>query len=67
MTQKPTGAVKVVVTSVDSGEVLADRVIDNDYAVITAGRCYLSDAQTYRRKHVLTVVTVPATETHDDH
>ena len=49
-------AIKVTVTDPDSGEVLGERVIENDYILICAGNRYLShtDAQV-NGTHVLTV------------
>jgi len=40
-------AVKVTVTDPESGEVLGERVIENDYMVITAGNRYLDGVSAY--------------------
>ena len=41
-TMKP---VKVTVTDPDTGDVLAERILDNDYAVICAGNRYVGHTQ----------------------
>jgi len=40
-------AIRVTVTDPDSGEVLAEKVLDNDYMVICAGNRYVDGIQTY--------------------
>lgn len=48
--------IKVTVTDPETGEVLGEQVIENDYMVICAGRCDLDGIQTYGNgTHVLTV------------
>ncbi len=49
-------AVKVTVTDPASGEVLGEAVVDNDYLLIVAGRCFLAGTQAHLNgTHVLTV------------
>jgi len=49
-------AIKVTVTDPDSGEVLAERVVENDYVILTAGNRYVDGVQTHANgTHVLTV------------
>jgi hypothetical protein len=49
-------SIKVTVTDPDTGEVLGERVIDNDYMVICAGNRYLAGTQAHANgTHVLTV------------
>ena len=42
--------IKITVTDPESGEVLGEQVIDNDYVVICAGSRYVSGTQTYPGK-----------------
>lgn len=49
-------AIKVTVTDPDSGEVLAERVVDDDFIILCAGRSYL--AHTARHANGTTVLTV---------
>ncbi len=47
---------KVTVSDVETGEVLGEQVIYDDYVLICAGHPYLSNTQTYANgTHVLTV------------
>ena len=49
-------AIKVTVTDPDSGEVLAERVVENDCVILTAGNRYVAGVQTHANgTHVLTV------------
>lgn len=49
-------AVKVTVTDPDSGEVLEERVVEDDYVVITAGNRYVAHTQAHANgTHVLTI------------
>lgn len=49
-------AIKVTVTDPTSGEILGERVIDNDYMLICAGNRYLEHTEaTIGGTHVLTV------------
>lgn len=49
-------AVKVTVTDPDSGEVLEERVVEDDYVVITAGNRYVAHTQAHANgTHVFTI------------
>lgn len=49
-------AVKVTVSDPATGEVLEEKVLDNDYVLICAGRTYLDGTQaSFNGTHVLTV------------
>lgn len=49
-------AIKVTVTDPDTGEVLGERLLDNDYMVICAGNRYLTHTNAHANgTHVLTV------------
>ena len=51
-----TDAIKVTVTDPDSGEVLGERVIENDYMLICAGSRYLHSTDAHANgTHVLTI------------
>jgi hypothetical protein len=49
--------IKVTVTDPESGEVLGEHTIENDYVLVCAGSCYLDGTQAYpgTGTHVLTV------------
>ncbi|BAQ50364.1 hypothetical protein [Methylobacterium aquaticum] len=47
--------VKVTVSDLESGEVLNECVLQNDYALITAGNRYLKSMQIMGRTHMLAV------------
>lgn len=48
--------VKVTVTDPETGEVLAETIVRNDYTIIVAGTCYVDGISTYANgTHVLTV------------
>lgn len=50
------GAIKVTVSDPVSGEVLEEKVIENDYLIITAGNRVLDGVQTYGTgTHVATI------------
>lgn len=49
-------AVKVTVSDPDTGEMLREMVIDDDYSIVCAGRCHIANVQTYSNgTHVLTI------------
>jgi hypothetical protein len=49
-------AVKVTVTDPDTGDVLGEKVIDNDYILVVAGSCHLAHTNASANgTHVLTV------------
>ena len=50
--QKP---VKVVVSDPVSGEVLEERIVDNDYILICAGNRYVKSAQIWGKTHQLNI------------
>lgn len=51
--------IKVTVTDPDTGEVLGEQIVDNDYVVICAGRRYLDSTQAHANgTHVLTIKTM---------
>lgn len=48
--------IKVTVSDPDTGEVLGERVLEDDYMIICAGEAYLDSTNTYPNgTHVLTV------------
>lgn len=48
--------IKVTVTDPDTGEVLAERIIDNDYVVLCAGNRYAAHTNAHANgTHVVTV------------
>ena len=48
--------IKVTVSDPDTGEVLAEQIIENDYTVIAAGNRYVSSTQSYGSgTHVVTI------------
>lgn len=50
------GAIKVTVTDPESGEVLGEQVVENDYLLLTAGDRYLDGVQAHGNgTHVLTI------------
>lgn len=49
-------AVKVTITDPETGEQLADQVIENDYVIITAGDRYVAHTNAHANgTHVLTI------------
>lgn len=48
-------AVKVTVTDPETGEVLQERVVSNDYVLIVAGNRYLKSHQVMGSTHMLAV------------
>lgn len=61
MGEMPPGPIKVTVSDPDTGEVLGERVIEDDYVLICNGRSYLDGMQTYANgTHVLTVKKDPS-------
>lgn len=54
MIQNPK-SVKVTVTDPESGEVLQERVVSNDYVLIVAGNRYLKSHQIMGSTHMLAV------------
>lgn len=64
MGEMPPGPVKVTVSDPDTGEVLGERVIEDDYILICNGRSYLHYTSAYANgTHVLTVKQHPSEET----
>lgn len=48
--------IKVQVRDPDTDELLGERTIDNDYMVICAGECYVSNTQVHGNgSHVVTI------------
>lgn len=47
--------VKVTVSDPETGEVLEERVVANDYALVTAGRRYVKSIQQMGRTHMIAV------------
>ena len=52
---KTQGPVKVTVTDAETGALIEERVVSNDYLLITQGRRYLKSLQTMGRTHMLAV------------
>jgi hypothetical protein len=49
-------AVKVTVSDPETGEVLGEQVIDNNYVLVVAGTCHLAHTNAHANgTHVLTV------------
>lgn len=54
-------AIKVTVSDPDTGEVLGEQIVDDDYVLICAGRAALTHTQAHANgTHVLTVKKPPA-------
>jgi hypothetical protein len=51
-------AIKVTVTDPDSGEILGEHILDNDYLLICAGNRYLAYEQQYPGKGVVLTVKI---------
>lgn len=47
--------VRVVISDPDTGEVLEDKVVSNDYCIITTGRRYLKSIQQMGQTHMLAI------------
>jgi hypothetical protein len=48
--------VKVTVTDPATGEVLEEKIVDDDYLILCAGRTYLHHVQKYQNgTHVITI------------
>ena len=47
--------VKVTISDPDTGKVFEERVIANDYVLITVGNRYLKNIQTFGQTHMLAV------------
>jgi len=47
--------VKVTITDPDTGEVMEERILSDDYALITAGNRYVKSWQVMGRTHMLAV------------
>lgn len=50
--QKP---VKVTVSDPETGEVLEERTVDNDYFLLCAGRRYVKNIQCMGRTHMIAI------------
>lgn len=50
--QKP---VKVTVSDPDTGEVLEEKIVANDYCLITAGNRYVKSLQVMGRTHMIAI------------
>ena len=49
-------AIKVTVSDPDSGEVLGEQIVDNDYVLICAGNRYVSNTDAHANgTHVVTI------------
>lgn len=53
--QEHKGPVKVTVSDPETGKVLEERIVDNDYALITAGNRYVKSRQVMGRTHMIAV------------
>lgn len=60
MAEEHKGSVKVTVTDPDTGKVLEEKVISNDYVLVTAGNRYLKSMQIMGRTHMLAVAVAKA-------
>ena len=47
--------IKVTISDPETGKVLEERVVMNDYVLITAGNRYLKNIQTFGQTHMLAV------------
>lgn len=60
---KEQGPVRVVVTDVATGKVLDDKVISNDYAIVTQGNRYVKSVQMMgkpgRMTHMVAIAVAP--------
>ena len=55
LTDTVEGPIKVTVSCSTTGKILSERVIDNDYILVTAGKRYLKSSQVMGRTHMLAV------------
>lgn len=55
MSEEHKGPVKVTISDPDTGKVLEEKVISNDYVLVTAGNRYLKSMQIMGRTHMLAV------------
>lgn len=47
--------VKVTISDPATGKVLEEKIVDNDYVIITAGRRYIKSVQVMGKTHMLAV------------
>lgn len=55
LTRDPLRPVKVTVSDPDSGQVFEERVVQNDYLLVTAGNRYVKSVQVMGRTHMIAV------------
>lgn len=55
MNERYEGAIKVTISDPNTGKVLEERIVQNDYVLITAGTRYLKSTQIWGRTHMLAV------------
>jgi hypothetical protein len=49
------GPIKVTVSDPETGKVLEEKIVDNDYLIVTAGRRYVKSIQMMGKTHMLAV------------
>jgi hypothetical protein len=49
------GPIKVTVSDPETGKVFEEKIVDNDYLIITAGRWYVKSIQIMGKTHMLAV------------
>lgn len=55
MIEVGTGPVKVTVSDPETGKVFEEKIINNDYVIICAGRRYVKSVQLMGKTHMLAV------------
>ena len=52
------GPIKITISDPETGKVLEERVLTNDYAIICAGNRYVKNIQVMGRTHMLAVAVM---------
>lgn len=55
MNEQYEGAIKVTISDPDTGKVLEERIVRDEYVLVTAGIRYLKSIQIWGRTHMLAV------------
>ncbi|NTF54847.1 hypothetical protein G6L12_08070 [Agrobacterium rhizogenes] len=50
-----TGPVKVTVSDPETGDILEEKIVNNDYVIITNGRRYVKSVQIMGKTHMIAV------------
>lgn len=55
MSRNEQGPVKVTVSDPETGAILEEKIVSNDYIIITNGRRYVKSVQTIGKTHMIAV------------